>query len=151
MSTDNKIIIEQLSADAIAAHNAKYAAPVGPEPVPPVDYKALYEAKIEETDRLNAVITAGRIAASAPANKSHKPVVTTQRLRAMVGDATFLGMSRTEKLVAIGVDPATPDDVLRRGWGRGNDGQFAQDLMKTDPRKYGLLREAAIALNIFGA
>jgi hypothetical protein len=145
MSTETKI-----TDDAIAAHNAKYAAPVGPEPVPPVDYKAMYEAKLEETERLNAIITAGRIAASAPANKSHKPVVTAQRLRAMVGDATFLGMSRTEKLVALGVDPATPDDVLLKGWGRGNDGRFAQDLMKTDPRKYGLLKEAALALNLYG-
>jgi hypothetical protein len=63
----DKSVTEQLAADAIAAHSAKYAAPVEPEPVPPVDYKALYEAKIEETDRLNAVITAGRIAASASA------------------------------------------------------------------------------------
>jgi hypothetical protein len=143
-STEVSLTEQIVKAHAEAAIAAELAAK------PPVDFQTLYQEKVEEVDRLNAVITAGRIAASAPANKSHKPVITTQRLRAMVGDATFLGMSRTEKLVALGVDPKVSDDVLRKGWGRGNDGQFGSDLMKTNPREYGLLKEAAIALNIYG-
>jgi phosphoglycerate dehydrogenase-like enzyme len=137
-------------AIATAAQATAEAEALAALTAPPSDYKALYDEKTAEVDRLNAIITAGRIAATTPANKSHKPVITTARLRAMVGDAAFVNMSRTERIVGLGGDVSVTDDTLRKGWGRGNDGKFAQDLHKTDPRKYGLLREMAIALNIFG-
>jgi hypothetical protein len=128
---------EQAAAEALAA--------------PPTDYEALYNEKVAENDRLSSVIAASRIATSAPANKSHRPAITAARMRAMVGDAAYLNMSRTEKLVALGVDPASAsDDLLRRTFGRGAAGSVGADLHKTSPARYGLLREAALALNIYG-
>jgi hypothetical protein len=152
MSTETKEpSITQQVIDASKAEADALAALIAPPIAPPTDFEKLYEEKVLENERLNAVLTASRIATSAPANKSHKPVITTARLRAMVGDAAFLGMSRTERIVALGGDVSVTDDALRKGFGRGNDGKFAQDLHKSDPRRYGLLREMAIALNIFGA
>jgi hypothetical protein len=143
--TEASLTEQIVKAHAEAAVAAELAAKL------PVDFQKLYEEKVEENDRLQNIITSARIASSAPVNKSHKPSVTVARLRATLGDAVFHGMSRNEKLVSLGVDPKVSDDTLRKGWGRGNDGRFASDLMKTNPREYGLLREAAIALNIYGA
>jgi hypothetical protein len=146
MTTENKTLSEQIIESNKTAQTAAEEAAL-----PPVDYKALYEQKSEEVDSLNAIITASRAATRIPANQSHKPSITAERFRAQVGDVAFLNMTRAQKLMGVGVDPATPDDVLHQGWGRGNDGKFAQDLMKSDPKKYSSLRQAAIVLGIFGA
>jgi hypothetical protein len=150
MSTE-AITAESVTAEAIAAHTAKFAVAPVAAPVTETDYQKLYEQKVEENDRLSAVIAASRIATSTPANKSHRPAITAARMRALVGDAAYLNMSRTEKLVALGVDPASAsDDLLRRAFGRGAAGSVGADLHKTSPARYSLLREAALALNIYG-
>src|SRR5216683_1217608 len=140
MSTDNKSITEQIAADAIAAHEAKHNPPAEPVPVTPSDYQKLYEEKSAEVDTLNAVIAASRVATNTPAGKSFKPVITADRLRAMVGDLAYHKMPRKDKIVALGGDPATSDEVLKKAFGRGNDGVFANDLHRSDPRKYSLYR-----------
>lgn len=140
-SLTEQIIKARAEANAAAELAAK----------PPVDFEAMYNEKVEENNRLQNIITSAKIASSAPVNKSHKPAVTVARLRATLGDAVFHGMSRFEKLTSLGAPTDVSDDTLRKGWGRGNDGRFASDLMKTNPRQYGLLKEAAIALGIYGA
>jgi hypothetical protein len=59
-------------------------------------------------------------------------------------------MTRAEKLAGIGVDPSTSDDLLRRIFGRGADGAVGNDLMKSSPARYRLLKEASLILDIYG-
>lgn len=118
---------------------------------PKPDYEALYNEKTAEVERLQTVLTAGRLAANRPDNRSSKPQITAERVKALVGNAGLLKMSRAEKLASIGVDPnSVTDELLRRIFGRGADGAVGQDLMKSDPARYGLLKQAAIILNIYG-
>jgi hypothetical protein len=116
---------------------------------PPTDYQKLYEDKVAENEMLTTVIAASRVATSTPANKSFKPVITADRLRAMVGDLAYHKMPRHDKVVALGGDPTTSDEVLKKAFGRGNDGVFANDLHRSDPRKYALYRELAIGLGLY--
>jgi hypothetical protein len=150
IETKELSVTEQIAADAIAAHNAKYAAPVEPVPVTPSDYQKLYEAKVAENETLTAVIAASRVAANTPQNKgSVKAVITCERLRAMVGDLAYNQMPRASKIVALGGDPNTSDETLKKLFGRGNDGKLAADLQRSDPRSYATLREVALGLNLY--
>jgi hypothetical protein len=146
-------VTEQIAADAVARHKAKYDPPVEPEPVKPSgDYENLYLAQKEETERLKNVLAASRLS-TAPATgnrQATKPAVTADRVRALVGPVGVLKMTRSEKLQSLGLEPASVDDgYLRRLFGRSNDGTAASELMKQNPSRYLILREAAKILNIF--
>jgi hypothetical protein len=117
------------------------------------DYKALHIEAQAEVERLNAIISAGRFTPQTNHPlKDAKPSVTSARLKAMVGPVKFLQMTRSEKLVGLGLNPAEVDDeFLKRCFGRGNDGKAAQELYKSNPFRYRQLREAADILSIYAA
>jgi 5-enolpyruvylshikimate-3-phosphate synthase len=91
MSTTESTITEASLTEQIVKAHADAAVAAELAAKPPTDFEALYNAKVEENDRLQAIITSARIASSAPVNKSHKPAVTCARLRATLGDAVFHG------------------------------------------------------------
>jgi len=115
------------------------------------DYEALYSESQAENERLKAVITAARLAPVADKpGKDLKPAVSAERLKAMLGQHGINKLTRTEKIVALGLDPAGVDDsFLRRCFGRGNDGSAASELHKTSPLRYRQLKEASLLLGIF--
>lgn len=120
--------------------------------VTPSDYELLYQEQRQENERLKALLTVARVSGT-PGNTqtSTRPVVTAERVEATLGRAAFLNTSRSEKLQAIGLDPSVTDEYLRKLFGRNADFKAAQDLHKTSPGKYALLREGAKILNIFAA
>ena len=116
-----------------------------------LDYKALYEGQAAKTAQLEAVIAAGRLQSSTAKGDDRKPAVTAQRLKAMLGPVGWLNSTRDEKLVGLGLNPREVDDnLLKKLFGRGNDGKAAQDLHKQNPYRYRVLKEASEALDVYG-
>ena len=149
MSEESKI-----TADAIAAHAEKFAEPEPPV-VTPSDYERLYAESREENARLNAVLAAARIStrpSSEHPQKDLKPAITAARFKASISPVDFLKLSRDQKLLGIGLDPAGVDDgYVRRVFGRGADSALGVELMKTSPLRYRQLKEAAEVLGLYGA
>lgn len=115
------------------------------------NFEELYEAQKLENTRLANLLTASRVSSSA-APKSVKPSITADRARAMVGALAWQKMTRDERLISVGVDPkSVTNEGLRKIFGRGNDGSIGQDLMKTSPSRYSALKEAALAVGVYGA
>lgn len=124
------------------------------EPIPEqADYKRLYEAQNERIRHLEDVISAGRMQpVTDHPLKDAKPASTAAQVRAQWGAVRFLNATRAEKLTALGVDPNGVDDnLLQKGFGRGNDGKVAGELMRMSPLRYRQLKESAIILGIYAA
>jgi hypothetical protein len=121
---------------------------------PPTDYQLLYEESRAENERLGKVLQAARLGNTPSAShpqQDAKPAVTAERFKALVGPVQFLKMTRFEKLVGLGLDPATVDDeYLRKVFGRGADGKYGQELFKTNRLRYRELKNAADILDIYG-
>ena len=115
----------------------------------------MYEDQRSENERLQSVLDAARLRqrneaqSESARNRDRQPGLSVERLKAQTGALRYQQMSRAERLTALGVDPATSDDLLRQLFGRGNDGKLAADLKKADPHKYRVLREGAIATGTY--
>jgi hypothetical protein len=149
-----KTLESNITAEAIAAHTAAHAAPVEVPTAPPTDFEAISNELRAENERLKSVLAAAKISSTPTAanQKSAKPVLTAERFKALVGPVAVLQMTRQEKLSGLGLDPSSvSDDYLKQVFGRGADGAFGQELIRTSPQRYYLLREAAIILGIYCA
>jgi hypothetical protein len=115
------------------------------------EYEALYGEVQAENERLKAVIAASRIApVTEHPLKDAKPSITAERVKALVGQHGVNKMTRSEKLASLQIDPTSVDDtLLRKCFGRGNDGSAALELHKTSPLRYRQLKEASLLLGIF--
>jgi hypothetical protein len=120
---------------------------------PAVDFEALYRAEKLEKESLQNLQAATRSqSTTAHPSLNTRPSMTADRVRAINGLGTVHQMSRAQKLQALGVDPSTiSDDGLRALFGRKQDGKLAQDLFKTNPGRYRLLKECADILNLYAA
>ena len=124
-------------------------APVPAVSVSESQYKQLYEAQKLETERANALLTAAR-STTAVAPQTIRPAMTADRVKATLGDLAVYKLTRDQKLQSLGIDPASiTDQALSQLFGRGNDGKLGADLVKSNPRQYFLLREAAMLLNLY--
>ena len=142
---------ENITAEAIAKHEAKFAAPV----VTPVvsDHEAIAADLRAENDRLKASLAAVRFGTTPSDGRNNgKPAVTAQRFIAEVGINNLRSLSADEKIRGLGQDPASVSlDHVERLFCLGNDGTAAAELMRVSPKKYRELREVAHLLGIFGA
>jgi len=117
---------------------------------PTNDWQQLYESQQKRVEELERIIAAGRINQT-PVDKNWKPAMTAERLRALWGERRYNTSSETDRLTAIGVEPNIDRGLLVRLFGlasQGNDGREATELMRTNPARYRLLKEAAKALRI---
>jgi hypothetical protein len=145
-------ITEAITAEAIAVHEAKFAAPVVAA-VTENEHEIIAADLRAENTRLKASLAAVRLGTT-PSDGSNngKPLISAARFRAEVGLSSLRGMPRDQKLQGLGLDPATvSDDHMERLFCLGNDGVAAAELMKASPKRYRQLREAADLLGIFGA
>ncbi len=138
-----------------ATRNAQTAYPESAsieEPATPNDWKVITEAQNAKIAELERIIAAGRIGEHPSSPKDGRPAMTADKLRALWGDKRYLhGSTEAEKLTAIGVEPTVDRGLLLTLFGKaseGNDGKAAQELMKANPARYRLLREAARVLRI---
>ena len=120
------------------------------------DYENLYREQRAENERLKAILDAARLSSAssgAPAARPNaKAAVSADRVRTLLGPVGFLNSTRSEKLMALGVDPASvTDDGLRKLFGRGADFQAAQDLQRSNPERYAVLKQCALILNLYSA
>lgn len=121
--------------------------------VQPSDWETLYAESQEENTRLKAVISSARLAPTADhSGKDLKPAVTFERLTALLGTHGVNKLTRSEKISALGENPANIDDAfLHKCFGKGNDGSAAADLFKTSPLRYRTLKEISKALQLYCA
>ena len=124
-----------------------------PIPESQIDWQQMYEQQRKETEKLRTILTAAKVGTATSASlQGNKPEITAAHLKASLNPVQFLNLSRDEKLRALKIDPTTvSDDDLHRIFGRGANGAIGADLMKVNPGRYRLLREAAQILNIYGA
>jgi hypothetical protein len=143
---------ENITAEAIAKHEAKFAAPV--VAVVPIisDHEAIAADLRAENTRLKASLAAVRTGTTGSDTSGGKPTITAARFRAEVGLNNLRGMPREDKLRGLGLDPASVDDNhLERLFCIGNDGTAVAELMRASPRRYKELKEAANLLGIYGS
>lgn len=76
--------------------------------------------------------------------------VSTERVKAQMG-ADWYRLTDAQRLAAIGADPNTDRELLRKLFGRGAQSAFVVDFQKGQPQRYADLREAARAIGIYGA
>jgi hypothetical protein len=61
-------------------------------------------------------------------------------------------LTDAQKIAALGVDPSTVNLVeAKKIFGRGADAQLGIALMKSDPTRYKVLKESALATGRYGA
>ena len=102
-----------------------------------------------EIKRLTDLLSAVDQRPSRSGWESKVPEVTVSKLEQQIGSTRLHhGLSREQKLSALGVDPNTTDARLAQLFGGKADSAAANDLHKTDPVQYRKLREAAILLQI---
>jgi hypothetical protein len=141
-----------ITAEAIAKHEAKFAAPVVAAVVTETDHELIAADLRAENIRLKASLAAVRTGATGSDTSSGKPTITAARFRAEVGLNNLRGMPRDEKLKGLGLDPSSvSDDHLERLFCIGNDGTAVAELMRASPRRYKELKEAANLLGIYGS
>jgi hypothetical protein len=111
-----------------------------------------YQQYVEEKQRrelaesqLNALKTSRTNSNTQAAAK-----VSTQVVRARMGGDWFR-LTDAQRLAAIGADPNTDRELLRKLFGRGAQSSFVVDFSKAQPQRYADLREAALAVGIYGA
>jgi hypothetical protein len=149
----SNITAESVTAEAIAAHEAKFAvAPVAPV-VTETDHELIASDLRAENTRLKASLAAVRLGTTPSGSSNNgKPLISAARFRAEVGLSSLRGMPVDQKLQGLGLDPATVSiDHLERLFCLGNDGVAAAELMRASPKRYRQLREAADLLGIYGS
>ena len=84
-----------------------------------------------------------------PAHNSSKGAA--ERARRQVGEAAWSKMTTAQRIESVGGDPATDRNLLLQLFGRGADARLVSDFSRTNPARYNLLREIAIASSTYGA
>jgi hypothetical protein len=145
---------ENVTAEMIAAHTAKFGIPTEPVAGPIVtDYELIAADLRAENTRLKASLAAVRLGSTPSGGRnSGQPTITAARFRAEIGLNNLRGMPRDEKLRGLGLDPAiVNNDYLEQIFCIGNDGTAAAELMRANPLRYRQLKEAANLLGIYGS
>jgi hypothetical protein len=140
--------LERQVAEASATY--KPFEPILPTPTPS-DWQHLADERQAEIDRLNSIITAGKLAPSTPhPQQDARPALTCEQLKARVGALNWHKMTDAEKIAGLGQNPNEIDrEFLKRLFGRGNDGRTVSDLAKSSPLRLRQLREVSKALNLY--
>jgi len=113
------------------------------------EYYHLYNQ--EKKARETAEAQLGAVRENREAKADTRTVESMEQVRERVGRAMWFQFSESQKLTALGLDPATVDkNQLRSLFGAKSDGAYAVDFMKTSPYRYRQLKQAALALNITG-
>jgi hypothetical protein len=120
------------------------------QPNPTINYQELYAQERQRREDLEATLVAARIQPAQAAPGADIKPKTFEQARAQVGLARWHRMSNSDKLVALGQDPAQDLGFVRQLWGRGADPRLSADLFKSNPLAYRRTRECAHALGIFG-
>jgi hypothetical protein len=109
----------------------------------------LYLAAQKENELLKAQL--GAVRENKVARTDTRTVDSMERVRDLMGRATWYQLSRDQKVASLGVEPSSVDHVqLRKLFSKETDSGYAVDFMKTNPFRYRQLREVAKALDVTG-
>jgi hypothetical protein len=110
-------------------------------------YKALYEAEKQKRElaegTLNNIRTSQHKVSS---SDNTRPAITAEQARARMGLRAWNALTTTQRVAALGVEPSAENlEAAAEVFGRSAPTTLANDLMKSNPARYRMLREVAHA------
>jgi len=116
----------------------------------PSEWQALYMQEKKRREDTEAILNAARVRPAQPIPGADVKPKTFEQARAQVGVTRWNHtLTNSDRLLAMGQDPNQDLGFVRQLWGKGADPRIAQDLFKSNPKKYRETKEAALALGIW--
>jgi hypothetical protein len=144
------VIREQVKEEAIAQarKNLEQSAADANNP-----YKAMYEREREQREIVENTLQSIRAQGQKSSTSAGGPPVSAAQAQARAGAHEWNHrLTDSQKIAALGVDPSTVNlAAAKKIFGRGADAKLGIDLMKSDPSRYKVLKQVALATGRYGA
>lgn len=116
-------------------------------------YRALYESEKVKRELAESTLAGIRANQQNVSGKDNtRPAITTEQAKARMGLRAWNAQSTAQRVAALGVEPSAENlEAAKKVFGRGAPTALANDLMKSNPARYRLLREVALASGSYGA
>jgi hypothetical protein len=116
-------------------------------------YKKLYEAERQQREIVENTLQSIRTQGVKSSTSAGGPPVSAAQAKARAGAHEWNHrLTDNQKIAALGIAPdSVSTKEAAKVFGRGADTKLATDLHKSDPSRYRILREVAIAVGSYGA